>query len=155
LNFRCEIYSKPEDKCKGGRDFQAVKSKVLSNHGKLCDNDELKNLFCNYDRIRLYLEQQQDVNIPPSILHDTVELFDEQCFSPDTRNPVFHYPIPTFTYDIDGNYPRNLGKKRTPGWPDRILVDKNIRKTVLSIEVHDDVLISDHIPVHCLLQMKK
>merc|ERR1712071_663093 len=160
MNFRCEIYPDADDKDMGGRDFQAVEEIILTeaSQRKHVDNEELRNLFCTSDRLKLYLEtlRQRNNESNQTILSNSVDLFDDKCFSPVIRNPLFPYPLPTFTYVIDGiTYPRIYGKKRTPSWTDRILVDKHIHAKVCSLGVHDDVLISDHIPVHCLLQIKK
>ena len=174
LNFRVEVHNSPEDKTRGGNDFQAV-------HAVLKEDDPttVQHLFRNQDRLfRLlqYLEGDRSVDAvdertfskldeKAQILmevRDTIEMHIDNNGKND--DALFH---PTFTFEtkaaidsrrgLPASISRSYSKKRTPAWTDRILVSKRLLQKGWSLDAccaDHSVLSSDHVPVFAGLSFK-
>lgn len=132
LNFRVEIHATPEDKARLGRDFQAVMEYL---DAALNEGAALEPLYLKYDRLRRLM------NSPacPPLLRGCDDLLAVSLRTPETQL------LPTFTYKPKA-FPRVHSDKRTPAWPDRILL-KRINPQSLHLRDVQQIVVSDHSPV--------
>lgn len=159
LNFRVEIFPNPEDKIRGGKDFKAVND-VLE-EGNL---DSVQKLFSSYDRLFQHLsylekegkgfDRESDAGIElkqlPKRVKDLLKVQD--VFT--QHNVTF----PTFTFLVgEGEHcissssqsTRKYSEKRTPSWPDRILISKVLTEkyAIESCGAYHGITSSDHVPI--------
>ena len=170
LNFRCEKFCNVHegDKARGGQDFKAVHDLITK--GK---PDEIQNLFCESDRlVRLLQSNSAERNVP--LLKDVTDLIAtyNYGYAEGRFRDKVKILLPTFTmkFKKDGIEKQKVySDKRTPAWPDRLLVTRNLfsSKRVATIDsnplVKDiesikevgscpTVTSSDHIPVYSYLE---
>ena len=179
LNFRCEVHTEPEDKTRGGKDFQAVNNIVMSE-----DVERVRQLFQRYDRLLHYLGRFDPVGedsdamgkrgtamerlaSSAGILKDVDDIFWwEWCLKEENHSKKRQQIqdsgekiiLPTFTFPVGRMHPRPYSDKRTPAWTDRILVSQVLLNKptfrVISIGARFEVCTSDHAPVHCFMILK-
>ena len=166
-NFRCEKFHGNNEKSKGGKDWEAVRDSV--EEGK--ENSQvLRTLFNNHDRLRRWMkwikeesgeEKEEKRGEEEYGKKDKIPKFIKTC-SDVFENEVFQLVTPTFTYSIaeteaeqekERSVGRPYAKKRTPSWTDRILVSDSTFE-ILALGKCQDIVVSDHEPVWCALNIK-
>jgi len=152
FNFRCEMYTREEDKTKGGNDWVSVVKEV--ERGKL-DPNALRTLFDKYERLSRWMKDTDDDPLKAKFIKTCNDVI---------GMPKFQLISPTFTFKIGSDEEQSLqiekgegrryAEKRTPSWTDRILASKGDFE-ILAAGKCEDVVISDHEPVFCLMKMAK
>ena len=168
LNFRCEKFCNVQegDKLRGSKDFKAVHDVITKG-----ESDEIQDLFWGNDRlVRLLHSENPKRNV--LLLKDVMDLIARYNFGGEGGyRQEDKIVLPTFTmkFNEDGIEKQKVySDKRTPGWPDRILVTNNLfsfdragimdsnaavkeTESIQEVGSCQDVTSSDHIPVYSYL----
>jgi len=178
LNFRVEVHDEAEHKCRGGKDWMAVADLVQCEGEGDSRNyqQEVAEMFRCHDRLVKYLEkgplhlmtgrdeggavEEGEALAIPKLLNSMVDLIRYKCFdavdsrgSPDIIMPTFSFQIGS-DEDVDASGSRRLySDKRTPSWPDRILMSRELvendeaRCSTVAVGSCPGIALSDHCPV--------
>ena len=163
LNFRCEKCCNIEagDKSRGGKDFKAIHDVIIRG-----DSEEVYGLFENHDRLVRLLESHNEKEAVPSLLTEVIDLV-AICNSRNRmegRRQEHEIVLPTFTMKFNEHKQHVYSDKRTPGWPDRMLVSASLFSpfgmdptfqtslpSITKVSSCPDVTSSDHIPLYSYL----
>ncbi|GMI43562.1 hypothetical protein TeGR_g895 [Tetraparma gracilis] len=177
FNFRAEMHPDPEDKVKGGRDWQSVQSHLSKDWkgGSKEDKDTgVRRLFHRHDRLNTWMvksgvwEEDETYGEGAGEEQDTEEREnDEVEFGLSEGVPEVllntsdaiaeargEFCYPTFTFKIgDKKVPREYAEKRTPSWTDRVIYGGAL--TLRDVGVERKVIASDHEPVYATFLLKQ
>jgi hypothetical protein len=138
FNYRVEMFCSPEDKGKGGKDFQAVDALIAGG-----ESAHLLQLYKGHDRLRPLLNMR---SCESELLQGCVDGLSVALLEGQ------HLP-PTFSFRQGDVHPRQYQTKRTPSWTDRVLW-RDLSVHAALFDSVRDVRVSDHEPVYAVLDVQ-